>query len=97
MTVEHRMIIGLDDIKAVTFECNQCHTRVTMPPDDIRIPHNCHRCDNAWIIGDPANYTSVTMPQLNFVNAIGQIRKQLQKNGGVAFKILLEFDQEAMA
>jgi len=64
-----------------------------MSPENIRVPHNCHQCDSIWVYGDPSNYQAVTMPQLNFVNAIGQIRKQLEKNGGGAFRILLEFDE----
>jgi len=93
MTFEHRIVVGLDDIKAVSIECNQCHTRLTMSPDSIRIPPHCQQCDSVWIVGDPTNYTAVTMPQLNFVNAISQIRKQLEKNGG-GFRILLEFDEK---
>ncbi len=89
MTFERKIVVGLDDIKAVSFECKQCQTRVTMLPDDLRVPHHCQKCDCAWIIGDPANYQAVTSPHLNFVNAIGQIRKQLAN--GAPFRILLEF------
>lgn len=92
VTFEHKIVVGLDDIKAVSLECSQCHTRVTMPPDDIRIPHHCQRCDNAWVIGNPVNYQAVTSPHLNFVNAIGHIRKQLKD--GAPFRIFLEFDNE---
>lgn len=92
MTFEHKIVVGLDDIKAVSLECSQCYTRITMKPDDIRIPHRCQRCDAAWIYGDPSQYQSVTSAHLNFVYAIGQIRKQLK--GGSPFKILLEFNDE---
>jgi hypothetical protein len=94
VTFEHKIVVGLDDIKAVSFECNQCHTRVTMSPDKIVVPHKCPnpQCDNVWIWGDPKNFQSVTSPHMNFVNAIGQIRKQLEENGGGGFKVLLEFE-----
>lgn len=92
MTFEHKIVVGLDDIKAVSLECNQCHTRLTMQPDDIRIPHHCQRCDAAWILGDPSQYRSVTSAHLNFVHAIAQIRNQLKD--GAPFKILLEFDDK---
>ncbi len=91
MTFEHKIVVGLDDIKAVSFECKQCRTRVTMLPDDIQVPSRCQKCDSVWIIGDPKNYSAVTSPHLNFVNAIGQIRKQLAN--GAPFTILLEFEQ----
>lgn len=90
MTFESKIVVGLDDIKAVTLECNQCHTRVTMLPDNIQIPYNCQRCDSTWIVGDPRNFQAVTSAHLNFVNAIGQIRKHLAN--GAPFRILLEFD-----
>lgn len=90
MTFEHKIVVGLDDIRAVSFECSQCHTRVTMLPDDLQVPRRCQKCDSVWIVGDPSNYQSVTSPHLNFVNAIGEIRKQLAK--GSPFKVLLEFN-----
>jgi hypothetical protein len=92
MTFEHKIVVELDDIKAVSLECRQCHTRVTMSPDAIHIPDVCPgaNCDNVWMAGDPANYQSVTSPHMNFINAIGKIRKELGK--GAPFTILLEFD-----
>jgi hypothetical protein len=92
MTLEHKIVVGLDDIKAVSFECKQCQTKVTISPDNIRVPHHCQQCDSVWILGEPSNYLSVSSPYMNFVNAIGQIRKQLAN--GAPFKILLEFSEE---
>jgi hypothetical protein len=91
MTFERKIVVGLDDIAAVSFECKQCQTRVTMLPDDIQVPQRCQKCDSVWIIGDPSNYQSVTSPHMNFINAIGQIRKHLKN--GAPFKILLEFNE----
>ena len=92
MTLEHKIVAGLDDIKAVTLECSQCHTRVTMSPDSIQVPHHCQRCDAVWVLGFPANSQSVTSPVINFIYAIGPIRKQLQEKDA-PFKVLLEFDE----
>ncbi len=94
MTLEHKIVVGLNDIKAVIFECRQCHTRVSMSPDDIRIPTKCPKEDCAvWIGSEPAivttPYEATTSKYLNFVQAIGHIRKS---NNGAAFRILLEFD-----
>ncbi|KKK72589.1 hypothetical protein LCGC14_2902380, partial [marine sediment metagenome] len=33
MTVEHRIVVGLGDIKAVVFQCNKCAARVAVSPD----------------------------------------------------------------
>jgi hypothetical protein len=92
VTFEHKIVAGVDDIKAVTFECGQCKARLTMSPDSIQVPHHCPRCDAVWVLGMPANSQSVTSPALNFVHAIGPIRKQLQENHA-PFKILLEFNE----
>lgn len=96
MTVEHKFVVGLDDIKAVIFECRQCRTRVSMPPSDARIPRQCpaEPCGSVWIMGQPAgvisDFEGSTSAHLNFVSAIGHIRKR----NGAAFRILLEFDSQ---
>jgi hypothetical protein len=96
MTLEHKLVVGLDDIKAVVFECRQCGTRVSMVPADVRIPNQCPTgaCASVWIMGKPAGMTSEyeasTSAHLNFVSAIGYIRK----HNGAAFRILLEFDSQ---
>ncbi len=95
MTIEHSIVVGLDDIKTVIFECRQCHTRVSMSPDDIRIPVKCPKEDCAvWLAGEPAKvvspYEATTSKYLNFVQALGHIRKS---TNGATFKILLEFNE----
>ncbi len=97
MTIEHKIVVGLDDIKTVIFECKQCRTRVTMSPDEIRIPLKCPKencVSRAWIVGSPSGLTSEyegsTAAHINFVEAIGYIRK----NKGAAFRVLLEFDDD---
>jgi len=97
MTVEHSIVVGLEDIKAVIFECRQCRTRVSMLPDDIRIPQKCPNgnCTSGdWIVGNPAqvksSYEATTASYVNLVQAIGYIRKN---NNRSAFKVLLEFDE----
>jgi hypothetical protein len=100
MTIEHKIVVGLSDIKAVIFECRQCRTRVSMAPDKIDVPPRCPKgsCDGpAWIVGKPAEMTSdyegSTSAHLNFASAIGYIRK----HNGAAFRILLEFEDESRA
>jgi hypothetical protein len=97
MTIEHKIVVGLSDIKAVIFECRQCRTRISMAPDKIAVPPRCAKttCDSpAWIVGRPAGMTSdydgSTSAHLNFVSAIGHIRE----HNGAAFRILLEFEDE---
>jgi hypothetical protein len=90
VTFEHKIVVGLDDIKAVSFECNNCHTRVTMPPGDIKVPMKCHQCPQIWIEVDISQYQAVASPYVNFITAIGKIRTLLENKA--PFKILLEFE-----
>src|ERR1022692_1810663 len=49
MTVERKIVVGLDDIQAVSFECEKCHSRLTLPPDKIgEIPQRCEQNRSAW-------------------------------------------------
>jgi hypothetical protein len=69
-----------------------------MFPDEIKIPKKCPNedCASVWIAGEPvkvvSNYEATTSKYLNFVQALGHIRKN---NNGAAFRILLEFEEYA--
>jgi len=92
VTFENKIVVGLDDIKAVSFECmgRECHARVTLSLDKIRIPARCPNCNEIWISGGAKSFLSDTSQQTNFINALDKLR--LLEANGVAFKILLEFD-----
>jgi len=92
MTVEHTISVGLDDIKAVTFECNQCHAKMSVSPDNGRVPTDCRQCGAVWLIGDPSPYPTGGSPYTAFLFAIGKIRASIK--GGMPFAILLEFNEE---
>ena len=48
MTFERKIIVGLDDIKAVTFEC-KCKARITVPTESLRdTPRACSSCNLVW-------------------------------------------------
>lgn len=93
MTFENKIVVGLDDIKAVTFECAKCKTRLTLLPDMIRIPAHCNQCGQEWLNGNPNTYDAVASPYVNFIRGIGEIRT-LQRNNP-PFKILLEFEAQS--
>jgi uncharacterized paraquat-inducible protein A len=97
MTIEHKIVVGLDDIKAVIIECKQCHAKVSLSPDDLQIPARCpvERCASTWIKGQRAaitnDYEATTSAHINLVEAIAHIRA---KKNGAAFRILLEFENQ---
>src|SRR5260370_42191467 len=97
MTIEHKIVVGLDDIKTVIIECKQCRTRVSMSPDGIQVSLKCpiESCGSAWIKGAPvgitSDYEASTSAHTNLLAAIGYIRN---KKNGAAFRDLLEFDDD---
>lgn len=90
MTVEHRVIVGLNDIKAVVFECRKCHARISVLAEDAKVPHCCP-CGQQWT---PDYIGSVNAPKLpayqRFCSVLRECRT-LQANGA-AFMVLLEFE-----
>ena len=93
MTFERKMVVGLDDIKAVTFECLECHSRLTLLPDNlVNFPKQCSRCPQEWIPADPSTYSSVASPFSNFLRSVTQIRTLIGTNA-IGVKILLEFEE----
>lgn len=51
MTVEHRLFIGLADIRGVTLECKHCTARLSMAPDNIEPDalSKCPVCGHRWL------------------------------------------------
>ncbi len=92
MTIEHKIVVGLDDIMAVTFECNQCHSKLTVPPDKIKLPQDCRQCGAEWFSGVDMPYPTGGSPYSSFIRALTTIRSQLKDR--MPFRILLEFDQK---
>jgi len=98
MTIEHSIVVGLDDIKTVIFECRGCKTRLVMSPDSASIPRHCpkeHR-DTEWLSGRASeianDYEATSSAFLNLISAIELLRK---RSGG--FRILFEFRDERLA
>ncbi len=99
MTIERKIIIDLEDIRAVVFECISCLSRVSIPPQtrgNTRIPNECPQCSAKWSTLDPlkdGDRISLT-PHVNFVTSIERLKffsDELMKMAG--FKILLELQE----
>jgi hypothetical protein len=49
MALKRRMIAGIDDIEAVTFQCSSCNSRTTIPTASlIEVPRQCTACNTVW-------------------------------------------------
>jgi len=94
MTFERKIVVGLDDIKAITFECAKCKTRTTVPADSLReIPGACNSCNAIWLIKDMPTYVSTSGPApIALIQAIGRMRILIQESKET-FRILLEFEE----
>jgi ribosomal protein S27E len=95
MTVERRMIVGIDDIKAVTFECLNCKTRTTVPSASLRdVPRTCNSCSTIWWTNaDASAHVLISGPaSIGFIQAIVTLNVLIRENK-MAFRILLEFDE----
>jgi hypothetical protein len=90
MTVERRLLVGLEDIKAVAFQCDSCKFRITMSPDDIReLPKNCPN-GHRWIIGEPEVTSVPTL--IKFAELLAALRK-LRAQKVLGYSVLFEFDE----
>ncbi len=52
MTFERNIVMGLEDVRAVSFRCNKCPFKITMSPDDVgEIPPKCS-AGHDWFPGE---------------------------------------------
>jgi hypothetical protein len=98
MTFERKIILGVEDIKAISLECKHCHVRLTYSTDEIdKVPEVCPRCNTRWLptIHIPGDQVK-KIPAVSFIEAIRNIRRQTQDEQVIGipfgFKVLLEFE-----
>lgn len=91
MTFEHKIVWGLEDIKYVIFECNECKARASLLlQSSFRPPAKCpngHPWD--WNIG--LGYSSTESPHLAFLSALKKLSDPGLKD--VGFRVFLEFEE----
>jgi len=97
MTFEHKMIVGLDDIKAITFECKACETRTTIPANKLtEAPHACSSCNAVWWSAQDIRmgaFVTTSGPAIAaLIQAIVTLRVLMSENKN-NFKVLFEFEQ----
>lgn len=91
------VVVGIDDIKAVCFECLKCGARISLPPGGIReIPQQCPRGDRWGPMWRSAYTKDRIAPFERLAWAIGQIKEitQEQEREEVGFRISFEFEIE---
>jgi hypothetical protein len=92
MTVERKIVVGLDDVKGITLACSRCDYRITISPEtDIELPRNCPR-NHRWVIGEPSGSDPRKSPFNGLIASIRMIRELIPQNT-LGVRILLEFDE----
>jgi hypothetical protein len=99
MTIERKLVIALDDIKALVFECIMCLSRVSVPPraGNVQIPRECPQCHRKWSLLDLSQYEHVASPFVNFTTSVQQLQsfpKEVIDMAG--FRVLLEIEEPRM-
>jgi hypothetical protein len=95
MTIERRVIGGIEDIKAISFECKKCKRRLTSGPEFVSllsIPLGCP-CGHPWrpaLQGNP-----VDMNEDAFIKLVAGVQRirALEKEGSLGVRVLFEFDE----
>jgi hypothetical protein len=97
MTIEQKVVVGLEDIQAICFEClnNDCRAIVSISPDKFeRIPARCEQCGQQWA---PQNLTGFqdSKPWVftNFASSLKTIRTLMNSGSPMGFRVLLEFKE----
>jgi hypothetical protein len=102
MVIERKIIVGLEDLQSVIFECTnqekKCTSRVCVSPDEGKIPAKCPNCDVEWIHYPLRDLfvSGSTLSQL--VRLLADARKRQSETTELLtampnFRILLEFDE----
>lgn len=89
--------MGLDDIRAVSFECKKCQVRLTLAPDKINLEaiDACPGCSVLWCstsVSSGRIYTTVMARFLDLFPSLLQAQKP-DSDASANVRILLEFDE----
>lgn len=89
MTVERKIIVGAEDIRAVIFECVVCSARVFTPLENFNfVPDQCPY-GHTWQHGDGPKFSGSAARVL--ADSLKGLRNSLYERTG--FKVFLELDE----
>jgi len=95
MTIERRMIVGIDDVKAVRFECSKWGARTPIAVGSLReVPQQCPSCNEVWWrSNDFVTHVTTTGPAASaFIQEV-RVLAAITRDKKDAFRILLEFEE----
>ncbi|HLV89214.1 MAG TPA: hypothetical protein VKV39_19680 [Candidatus Sulfotelmatobacter sp.] len=98
MSYEQKILLGLEDVRSICFQCKKCEAKVSLSPDSgLSPPPRCLQCQAEWIKDAPhASYLGQLMPEqqpelIKFLKTLAYMRKT-DSSSNFGFRILLEFD-----
>lgn len=95
MTVEHRILLGIADLKAVVCLCTKCGARLSIKPADIKVKslESCPACGRSWVRLDIGSHGHHFRPSVKLLEAILEMATMSETDtteSGVT--ILFEFE-----
>jgi hypothetical protein len=92
MTFEQKLVAGLEEIKGIVFECNECKSRIVISPDSVDAPPlHCPR-NHHWDWNLIDDYDKTSSPFVSFLLGLKKIRDKARERSA-GFKIFLEFNR----
>jgi hypothetical protein len=96
MTIERKLIVGIEDIKAVVFECKSCLSRMSILPKEgasKNIPTACPYCRAEWWNFQTSARAPVFSLAHLFVESIERLRSLANEGVELGARILLELEE----
>lgn len=99
MAIERKLIVGIEDIKALVFECNSCLSRLSVAPAHLTMLTRCPQCNREWSLLDPfERLDQVISPFANFASSVERLRSLTKQATEVAgFRMLIELEEPNMS
>jgi len=99
MAYEQKILVALEDIRSVCFQCKKCGAKICAAPDSaLSPPSRCFQCQAEWIKPAPPAQAALGQlmpepqtPLVTFLKTLANMRSTDGSNA-LGFRILLEFD-----
>ncbi len=93
MTIERKLLVSLEEIKAIVLKCTSegCSSRTVFSPDRTdTIPQHCPH-GHTWIWEVSGDRPKIDSPIWSWLQLLKRLRDPMNQNCG--FKIFLEFEE----
>jgi DNA replicative helicase MCM subunit Mcm2 (Cdc46/Mcm family) len=92
MTFERKVVVSLDEITAIVFECTRCGSKVVTTPERMTLPPTFCPNGHGWNWNIESEHKEVAAPAGAWLASLNRLRlKDTVQSYG--FRILLEFKE----